>query len=100
MTSNPRSYFVYVMSNTSGITYVGMTNDIHRRVREHKDGAFDGFSKRFETKNLVYLEEYEDVYDAIYREKQIKTWRKEKKRNLIKSTNPRWLDLSDGWYDD
>jgi putative endonuclease len=88
------------MSNNSGITYVGMTNDIYRRVSEHKTGLFEGFSKRYGTKNLVYVEEYGDVYDALYREKQIKTWRKEKKRNLIKSMNPRWQDLSEGWYEE
>ncbi len=93
-----RAYYVYIMSNPSGITYVGVTNDVFRRVLEHKTGALEGFSKRYETKNLVYYEEFQYIHDAIFREKQIKAWRKEKKRTLIRTTNPRWDDLSKEWF--
>jgi len=87
-----RSYFVYIMSNNSGITYVGITNDIFRRVHEHKNGVFSGFSKVHGTHKLVYYEEYEYVEDAILCEKQIKSWRKAKKRALIRSSNPKWRE--------
>ena len=91
------TYYVYIVANNSGITYIGFTNNILRRVEEHKSGKHPGFSKRYKTIKLVYYEEHQYVYDAIYREKQIKTWRKEKKRNLIKSQNPKWKDLSEAW---
>ncbi len=87
-----RTYFVYIMSNN-----VGITNDIFRRVHEHKIGVFSGFSKVHSTHKLVYYEEYEYVEDAILREKQIKSWRKAKKRALIRNSNPKWRDLSDDW---
>ena len=90
--------YVYIVANNSGITYIGITNDIFRRVDEHKSGKFPGFSTRYKTTKLVFYEEHQYVYDAIYREKQIKTWRKEKKRNLIKNQNPKWKDLSEAWF--
>ena len=94
------TYYVYIVANNSGITYIGFTNNILRRVEEHKSGKHPGFSKRYKTIKLVYYEEHQYVYDAIYREKQIKTWRKEKKRNLIKNQNPKWKDLSEAWFGD
>jgi len=94
------TYYVYIVANNSGITYIGFTNNILRRVEEHKSGKHPGFSKRYKTIKFVYYEEHQYVYDAIYREKQIKTWRKEKKRNLIKNQNPKWKDLSEAWFGD
>jgi len=93
-----RAYYVYIMSNKAGITYVGVTNDLFRRVSEHKAGALPGFTKRNKTHKLVYYEEYQYIEDAILREKQIKSYRKEKKRDLIKSINPKWSDLSADWH--
>lgn len=93
---NKLAFYVYIMSNDSGITYVGVTNDIYRRVQEHKNGATKGFSSKYKTYKLVYYEEFQYVEEAITREKQIKTWRKEKKRGLIKGVNPKWDDLSKG----
>jgi putative endonuclease len=93
-------YYVYIMSNNAGITYIGVTNNIIRRVGEHKTGKFPGFSKRNKTHKLVYYEEHQYINDAIYREKQIKTWRKEKKRDLITFLNPRWVDLSLGLFEE
>ncbi len=93
-------FYVYIMSNNSGITYIGVTNDIARRVEEHKTGIHPGFSRKYKTHKLVHYEEYQYVEDAIAREKQIKGWRKEKKRALITTSNPTWSDLSDGWYED
>lgn len=94
---NSHIYYVYIMPNNAGITYVGVTNDLERRVAEHKIGKFSGFSKVHGTHKLVFYEEFEYIYDAIAREKQIKSWRKVKKRKLIVEFNPKWTDLSAGW---
>ena len=75
-----------------------MTNDLERRVLEHKNGALDGFTKRYNIKRLVYYEEHQRVLDAIAREKQVKSWRREKKVELIELFNPEWDDVADGWY--
>ena len=88
-----KTYYVYIMTNHSRTLYVGMTNDIARRVAEHKEGLVPGFTRRYRIKQLVYFEEYRDVGDAIEREKQIKGWRREKKIELIESENPGWEDL-------
>lgn len=93
------TYYVYIMSNRAGITYIGITNNILRRVAEHKTGKYPGFSKKHHTHRLVYYEEHQYVNDAIYREKQIKTWRKEKKRDLITFLNPKWADLSAEFFE-
>ena len=74
-----------------------MTNNIERRMFEHKNHTFEGFSKQHGTDRLVYLETYSDVRNAITREKQIKSWRREKKENLIEMKNPDWDDLSEEW---
>ena len=88
------------MSNKNNTTlYVGMTNDIERRLQEHKSGLIKGFTQRYNCDKLVYLESYSDVNQAIDREKQIKKWRREKKDGLIKSMNPELNDLSDGFLD-
>ena len=93
------TYYVYIMSNRAGITYIGITNNLLRRVEEHKTGKYPGFSKKHRTHRLVYYEEHQYVNDAIYREKQIKTWRQQKKRDLITFINPKWEDLSHGFYE-
>ena len=87
------------MTNRSGTLYVGMTNDIRRRVWQHKHKLIEGFTKRYNITNLVYYEMTPDVASAIAREKQIKGWLRKKKTALIESRNPGWKDLSDGWYD-
>jgi putative endonuclease len=92
-------YYVYIMTNRSGTLYVGMTNDIRRRVWQHKHKLIQGFTKRYNITRLVYYEETPDVASAIAREKQIKGWLRKKKTALIESCNPDWKDLSDGWYD-
>jgi putative endonuclease len=94
------TYYVYIMSNNAGITYIGVTNNLVRRVDEHKTGCYPGFSKRYKTHKLVYYEEHYYINDAIYREKQIKSWRRQKKRDLITFLNPRWGDLSADFYDE
>lgn len=94
-----RSFKVYIMASKTATLYVGMTNNIKRRVWQHKSGETPGFSSRYGTNRLVYCEVIRDANSAINREKQIKSWRREKKVALIESMNPTWQDLSDGWYD-
>jgi putative endonuclease len=90
-------YWVYILTSRSGTLYIGMTNNIERRMREHKSGEFDGFSSKYHCDRLVYLEGFDDVRNAIDREKQLKGWRREKKIALIEKQNPRWQDLSETW---
>ena len=85
------------MSNASNkMIYIGVTNDLIKRVYEHKSKNNDGFTKRFDINKLVYYEEFSDVNDAISREKQLKKWRREKKNWLIQQKNPAWTDWSEG----
>lgn len=94
-----KTYYVYIMTNRSGTLYTGVTNDLERRVYEHKCGIGSKFAARYKTDRLVHFEQFPDVRDAIAREKQIKGWLRAKKMALIQSSNPRWVDLSADWYD-
>ena len=94
-----RQYYVYILTNRSGTLYTGVTSDIEHRVRQHKTGEHEGFTKRYRIDRLVYYEETDDVNAAIAREKQIKGWTRKKRIDLINAMNPRWLDLSEGWYE-
>ena len=87
-------YFVYIVASRSRVLYVGVTNDLNRRVGEHKEGLIPGFSQKYKTNRLVYYESTSDVRGAIARGKQIKRWRREKKVNLIENLNPEWNDLA------
>lgn len=89
-----RQYFVYIMASISGVIYVGVTNDLVRRVWEHKNDLIKGFTKKYKCHKLVYFKAGESVYGAISREKEIKKWRREKKVKLIESLNKNWNDLS------
>jgi putative endonuclease len=91
-------YYVYMLSNTSRMIYTGMTNDLQRRVYEHKNKLIDGFTKKYNLHKLVYYDETDDVGYAIRREKEIKGWSKKKKKALIESMNPLWKDLAKDWY--
>jgi putative endonuclease len=91
-------YYVYIMSNKSGTLYVGVTNDLERRVCEHKKKLIEGFTKKYNIDSLVYFDSTDDVTVAIAREKQIKGLLRSKKIELIKAMNPEWKDLSEGWY--
>jgi len=93
-----RSYYVYIMTNHSGTLYTGVTNDLLRRVAEHKSGRGSGFTSRYRITRLVHFEERGDVQSAIEREKRIKGWDRAKKIALIERDNPGWKDLSEGWY--
>ena len=92
-----KTYYVYIMANQSRTLYIGLTNNIRRRAREHKDGLVEGFTNRYNIDTLVYVESFGDINSAIAREKQIKRWSREKKLHLINQENPDWRDLSDGW---
>jgi putative endonuclease len=94
-----KQYYVYIMTSPSGTLYTGTTNNLKRRVYEHKHKLIEGFTQKYNITRLVYFEETGDVSTAIAREKQIKGWRRSKKIALIESLNPKWQDLSDGWYD-
>ncbi len=90
-------YYVYIMSSPSRTLYTGMTNDLQRRVYEHKQKLIPGFTASYNINRLAYFEETSDVKSAIAREKQIKGWTRAKKIALIESTNPQWQDLSADW---
>ena len=88
------------MTNYKRTLYTGVTNDLTRRVYEHKNKLLKGFTKKYNIDQLVYYEETDDVQTAIEREKQIKGWLRRRKVALIKSMNPNWDDLSEGWFDE
>jgi putative endonuclease len=95
-----KTYYVYILASSSGTLYTGVTNDLFRRVYEHKQKLVDGFTKKYDVNRLVYYEETHDVNSALLREKQIKGWLRKKKIALIESMNPKWEDLSEGWYEE
>ncbi len=93
-----KSYFVYIMSSQRRVLYIGVTSKLERRVFQHKGHFFGGFTAKYNVSNLVYFERYSNVYRAIGREKELKGWLRQKKVSLIESANPKWKDLSYGWY--
>jgi len=91
-------YWVYILTNKSCTTlYIGITNNIERRLGQHRCGEVDGFTKRYHLNRLVWLEHFRNVNDAIACEKKLKGWRRSRKTALIEHMNPRWFDLSDDW---
>jgi len=94
-----RCYCVYMMQSSSRrALYIGMTNNLHRRVFEHRMHRMEGFTDDYNATRLVYWESFDDVHKAIAREKQLKNWRREKKLWLIARFNPGWKDLAADWY--
>lgn len=90
-----KSYYVYLLTNQNGnVMYVGMTNDLTRRVYEHKLKLVKGFTERYNVQKLVYYEQTSDVHAAIAREREIKKWRREKKDALVTAMNPEWQELN------
>ena len=86
-------YYVYILTNkTNAVLYIGVTNDLKRRLYEHQNEQIEGFTKRYHIHKLVYYEEYTSVYDAIAREKQLKGWKRVKKNQLVETQNPTWSD--------
>ncbi len=90
-------FWVYILSSKSRRIYTGVTNDLGRRVREHKEGRIEGFTRRYRINRLVYLERFQYVRNAIAREKEIKSFDRAKRVALIESVNPTRSDLSDEW---
>ena len=90
------TYYVYLLTNWNNkVMYIGMTNNLERRVYEHKHDLVEGFTKKYRIHKLVYFEDTSDVLVAIEREKQIKGWLRARKNGLVESLNPDWRDLSD-----
>jgi len=91
---NERSYYVYLLTNkNNGVMYVGVTNNLMRRIDEHRNKVVKGFTEKYNVCKLVYFEETSDIGSALAREKEIKKWRREKKNELVHSVNPEWKDL-------
>jgi putative endonuclease len=91
-----KQYYVYILTNKSNkVLYIGVTNDLIRRLFEHKNKLVDGFTKKYNLVKLVYYETTDDVEGALEREKQLKNWHRDWKINLIKQFNPEWKDLSE-----
>ena len=94
-----KKYYVYILTNHTKTTlYIGVTNNLERRLYEHKNKLIDGFSKRYNLNKLVYYEETTSIESAIEREKQLKGYTRSKKDTLIITKNPYWEDLSENWY--
>lgn len=92
-------YYVYIMSSQIGMLYIGITNDLIRRVFQHKNKQVEGFTKKHNITRLIYYEETNDVNAALSREKQLKSWNRSKKLALIHKVNSTFQDLSEGWFD-
>ena len=91
-----RSYYVHILTNyTRSVLYIGVTNNLERRLQEHRLGEVDGFTRRYNCKYLIFYEEGTSIEGAIAREKQLKGWRRSKKEKLIEVENPEWKDLSE-----
>ncbi len=89
-----RLYYVYILASRSHNLYIGVTNNLDRRMREHRSGKFSGFTSRYAVNRLVLLEIFSDIRVAIAREKELKGWRREKKLALIEKANPTWVELA------
>ena len=90
-----KEYYVYIMaSKKHGVIYIGITGNLVRRIYQHKNGLIEGFTKKYQVKKLVYFESSSDIQACLEREKQLKTWRRQWKIDLIELNNPEWLDLT------
>ena len=89
-----KNYFVYIVGSINGVLYVGVTNNLERRLYEHKQGLIEGFTKKYKCKKLLYFEMTTEVEVALNREKQLKKWSRVKKEALISKVNPTFKDLS------
>jgi putative endonuclease len=92
-----KDYYVYILSNASKTLYIGVANNLERRIYEHKNKLIDGFTKKYNITKLVHFEAITDIGAAIYRAKQLKGWLRSKKIKLIERNNPKWQDLSLLW---
>ena len=95
---NEKTYYVYLITNWNNkVMYIGVTNDLKRRMFEHRHKLIKGFTTKYNVYKLVYFEETKDIVTAISRGKEIKKWRREKKNRLVDLLNPMWKDLSSEW---
>jgi len=92
-----RTYYVYIMASRSRVLYTGVTNDLARRVNEHKRCLHAGFTSKYRVTRLVHFEQFGDIRDAIAREKEIKGWKRSRKIELIERRNHAWQDLAEDW---
>ena len=100
MFKTTHQYYVYILTNQkNGTLYIGITNSLERRIFEHKHKLIEGFTLKYSLDKLVYFEQYQNVSDAILREKRMKKWKREWKINLIEEENPLWNNLAADWYD-
>jgi len=98
MKKNNYQFYVYILSNKkNGTLYIGMTNDLERRLFEHKNKIIEGFTKRYGLDKLIYFEQFQFVNDAIKREKQLKNWNRQWKIDIVEKDNKEWEDLSSDW---
>jgi putative endonuclease len=89
-----KAYYVYILANKKkGTLYIGVTNDLIARIHAHRNNLIDGFTKKYLIHKLVYYEEYDEIYEAIIREKRMKKWKRQWKIELIEKHNPNWNDL-------
>lgn len=96
-----KDFFVYILTNKNRTTlYIGITNDLKRRLEEHRNKEIHGFTAQYNLNRLVYFETFSDPQSAIAREKQLKGWLRKKKIQIIEKQNPHWQDLSVSWFDD
>ena len=93
-------YYVYMLASLSRRLYVGVTNNLDRRLVGHRQGVGSSFTKNYNVKQLVWYEETNDILAAIEYEKKIKSWRREKKIAFIEEQNAGWIDLADGWFEE
>ena len=93
-----RLYYIYILGSFSGTLYIGVTGNLRRRIWQHKQHAIEGFTAEYDVTRLLYFEVFNEVLNAIAREKQLKGWRRAKKIALIEKRNPQWIDLSREWY--
>jgi putative endonuclease len=93
-----KHYYVYILASRTKTLYTGITNNLERRVDEHRSRLYGGFTSKYRIGRLVYYEATTNVWEALEREKQIKSWRRSKKIELIEALNPEWDDLAEAWY--
>lgn len=99
MFKTEHQYYIYILaSQKNGTLYIGVTNDLERRVLEHKRKINEGFTSKYDVTRLVYYESFQYINDAILREKRLKKWNRQWKINLIEEENMEWNDLSEDWY--
>ena len=99
MFKTTHQYYIYILaSQKNGTLYIGVTNDLERRVLEHKQKINEGFTSKYNVSMLVYFESFQYINDAILREKRLKKWNCQWKINLIEEENKEWNDLSEDWY--